>query len=372
MYESQRVHAVNSRFLTEIVRLLAARIRSDLAVFLCIALYAALGFMFLALNQAQENAQFGGYLKRAMLLGLFLFPLCALIVDSIGILHRFERRRRLAFRKVLSPRRLGSLAAGSAMLGAIMLFQGVFTSVKNTLVVWQGGFHFDRMFADLDAFLHFGTDPWRFVTPLMDSAAARMFIGYNYGVIWFLIAFGTVYFVASSPKADSVRSRYLVSFMLVWAGLGNVLAGLFMSAGPVFYAEVTGDAARFAGLAATLADGVALGESTGLYQAYLWDLHESGQSGFASGISAFPSVHVGLIVMNTLFAWDASRKLGWAMIAYSLLILASSVGLGWHYAVDGYASAILVILMHMALKWAYASSVQTTEPLGQMRTLTAR
>ena len=95
--------------------------------------------------------------------------------------------------------------------------------------------------------------------------------------------------------------------------------GLFMSAGPVFYAEVTGDAARFAGLAASLADGVALGDATGLYQAYLWRLHESGQSGFASGISAFPSVHVGLIVMNTLFAWDATRKLGWAMIAYSLV-----------------------------------------------------
>ena len=362
---------MQSGFFTNINCRAITRLREDMAVLLCIALYAAFGFLFLALNQAQENAQFGEYLKKAMLLGLFLFPLCALTVDSVSIFHRFDRRRGLAFRRVFSPRRLGSLVAGSAMLAAIMLFEGVFTSVKNTLVVWQGGFHFDRLFADLDAFLHFGTDPWRIVTPLMNSAAARIFVGYNYGIIWVLITFGAVYFVSSSPKADAVRSRYLVSFMLVWILLGNVLAGLFMSAGPAFYAQVTGDSARFAGLAASLADGAALGDATGFYQAYLWSLHETGTSGFASGISAFPSVHVGLIVMNTLFAWDASRRLGWVMIAYSLLILASSVGLGWHYAVDGYASAILVVAMHLALKRVYGFHSQPAEA-SQMRPVTAR
>jgi PAP2 superfamily len=277
-------------------------------------------------------------------------------VDTVSTLHRFDRRRRLAFQRVFSARRFGSLLAGSALLAAIMLFEGVFTSVKNTLVVWQGGFHFDRQFADLDAFLHFGVDPWRLVTPLMNSAAARVFVGYNYGIIWFLITFGSVYFVASSPRADSVRSRYFVSFMLVWGLLGNVLAGLFMSAGPAFYAQATGDSTRFAELAASLAQGAALGDATGLFQDYLWSLYETGQTGFASGISAFPSVHVGLIVMNTLFAWDACRKLGWAMIAYSVLIFVSSVGLGWHYAVDGYASAILVIVMHVALKRVFKRS----------------
>ncbi len=362
---------MKSGFLTLIVRQAISRLRGDMAILLCIALYAAFGFLFLALNQAQENARFGEYLKKAMLLGLFLFPLCALIVDAVSILHRFDRRRGLAFRRAFSPRRLGSLVAGSAILAAIMLFEGVFTSVKNTLVLWQGGFHFDRQLADLDAFLHLGTDPWRIVTPLMSSAAARIFVGYNYGILWVLITFGAVYFVASSPKADAVRSRYLVSFMLVWVLLGNVLAGLFMSAGPAFYAQVTGGSARFAGLTASLADGAALGDATGLFQAYLWSLHETGTSGFASGISAFPSVHVGLIVMNTLFAWDASRRLGWVMIAYSFLVFVSSVGLGWHYAVDGYASAILVIAMHLALKRAYGFSGQADDA-SQMRPVTAR
>jgi PAP2 superfamily len=275
-------------------------------------------------------------------------------VDTVSTLHRFDRRRRLAFQRVFSARRFGSLLAGSALLAAIMLFEGVFTSVKNTLVVWRGGFLFDRTFADLDAFLHFGVDPWRIVIPMMDLAPLRMFVGYSYGAIWFLITFCTVYFVASSPKADAVRSRYFVSFMLVWFFLGNVLAGIFMSAGPAFYGDVTGDTGRYSSLLAFLAKGDAVGDGTVLYQAYLWSLHASGQSGFASGISAFPSVHVGLVVMNTLFAWDANRKLGLVMVLYSLIIMVTSVGLGWHYAVDGYASAIIVIVMHSVLKRVYA------------------
>ncbi len=313
------------------------------------------------MNNARENAVFGKYLFEAMFLGLLVFPICVLAADTACILHRFDRRRSLVLRRVFSPRRIGFLISGSAMLIAVMYFGGVFSSVKSTLVIWQGGFHFDRQLADIDAFLHFGVDPWRLVTPLMDSAAARLFVGYNYSTVWSAIAFGTVFFVAQSPRAASIRSRYLVSFMLVWVLLGNVLAGLFMSAGPVFYAQVTGDGARFAGLSMFLEESAALGDNTGMYQAYLWSLRESGQSGFASGISAFPSVHVGLIVMNTMFAWDANRKFGWAMIAYSLLIMASSVGLGWHYAVDGYVSAILVILMHVGLKRFYGWQSRTVQ-----------
>jgi PAP2 superfamily len=362
---------MQNRFFSELFRETSARMRGDAAIFFFVALYALAGFIFLTLNQAQENVHFAEYLKKTMVLGLFLFPLCALSVDAVSTLHRFDRRRGLAFRKAFSPRRFGSLLTGSAILAAIMLFEGVFTSVKNTLVVWQGGFHFDRDFADLDAFLHFGVDPWRIVTPMMDSAAARMFVGYNYGVIWFLIAFGSVYFVASSPKADAVRSRYLVSFMLVWIVVGNVLAGIFMSAGPAFYGNVTGDTGRYSGLLEFLARGNAMGDGTGLFQAYLWSLHASGQSGFASGISAFPSVHVGLVVMNTLFAWDANRRLGLFMALYSLLIIASSVGLGWHYAVDGYASAIIVIVIHAVLKRVCARTSEAAFE-GPMRPVNAR
>jgi formate/nitrite transporter FocA (FNT family) len=87
--------------------------------------------------------------------------------------------------------------------------------------------------------------------------------------MWILMAFGTAYFVVSSPKADVVRSHYLVSIMLVWLLLGNILAGIFISAEPAFYGHVTGDAERFSGLLAFLASGDAFGDATAWYQEYL-------------------------------------------------------------------------------------------------------
>lgn len=87
-----------------------------------------------------------------------------------------------------------------------------------------------------------------------------------------------------------------------------------------------------------------------LFQSYLWSLHAHSTSGFGSGISAFPSVHVGLIALNAFFAAEVSRKLGIIAFCYTAFVMASSVYLGWHYAVDGYASLLVVGVGHFALR----------------------
>ena len=78
----------------------------------------------------------------------------------------------------------------------------------------------------------------------------------------------------------------------------------------------------------------------------MWTLYERGQPGLGGGISAFPSVHVALITMNALFLASYSRVLGVLALAYVGFVLASSVYLGWHYAIDGYASIISVTLAY--------------------------
>ncbi|MNI64247.1 PAP2 superfamily protein [compost metagenome] len=85
------------------------------------------------------------------------------------------------------------------------------------------------------------------------------------------------------------------------------------------------------------------------YQTYLWALHESGSAGFGSGISAFPSIHVGLITLNALFLNGYSRRLGVVAFAYVAFIQISSVYLGWHYAIDGYVSMTVVVAAYYAL-----------------------
>jgi hypothetical protein len=46
-----------------------------------------------------------------------------------------------------------------------------------------------------------------------------------------------------------------------------------------------------------------------------------------------------------LLARRVNRTLGWAYAVFALLILVGSVHLAWHYAIDGYFSAIAVLLV---------------------------
>ena len=118
-----------------------------------------------------------------------------------------------------------------------MIFQGTFTSIKNGLVVWRDGFPFDKVQADIDAWIHFGVDPWRWLS-FAQIDFIRLAVEWNYSILFFTGSFGLLFFVATSPLAARVRTRFLFCFMLVWIILGNVLAGLFMSAGPAFYGRV--------------------------------------------------------------------------------------------------------------------------------------
>jgi hypothetical protein len=218
------------------------------------------------------------------------------------------------------------------------------------LPLMRDGFPQDLVQADIDRWLHFGVDPWRWLLAIGESDALRAALEWNYNVAWFALVFGALFFVATSPAAAGIRTRYVAMFMLVWVVCGNVLAGLFLSAGPAFFGFVTGDEARFAEQLAFLARGADGSHSAAAYQAYLWSLHASGQSGFGSGISAFPSVHVALVAMNAFFLAERWPRLAIAAWAYVALIVASSVYLAWHYAIDGYVSILVVGAMHLVMR----------------------
>ena len=327
-------------------------VRADAPFYLSIFLYAICTLLLLEGLGAREQATYAIYVKRWALLFLFLLPAVSLSLDAIRIVHRFDRRRGLAMRRAFSPPRMAQLFGGMTLLTTMVLFQGSFTSIKNVLPLVQRGFPFDGVQADIDRWLHFGTDPWRWLFVVGESAPVRAIVEWNYNVMWFVFCFGALFFVATSPCAASIRRRYLAAFMLTWVILGNVLAGLLLSAGPAFYGEVTGDETRFAEQLAFLAGSLESSHSAAAYQDYLWSLYKSGQSGFGSGISAFPSVHVGLIALNAFFLAEYSRRWGIAAFAYLALIVASSVYLGWHYAIDGYAAILIVAAIHLTLKRA--------------------
>jgi hypothetical protein len=327
----------------------AAIVRADGFLYGFIAIYAAAGLAFLAEVGALDRAAYHTYLPIWLLLFGFLLPSLSLLFDVGRFLHRFDRRRALAARRAFSVERMACFVSGIALLMGIMVFQSTFTSVKNGIYVLWGRFPFDRVQADLDAALHFGRDPWHWLYALGEHAWVRFLVEWNYDMLWFVICYGMLFFMVTSPRTRRQKRRYVLSFMLVWIVVGNVLAGMFLSAGPAFYGFVTGDEARFADQLAFLAQSTS-SRAAMIYQHYLWTLQSAGRTGFASGISAFPSVHVAMITLNALFIAEYDRRLGAIAFAYTAFVAASSVYLAWHYAIDGYVAVAVTVVLYALVR----------------------
>jgi hypothetical protein len=343
-------------WLSDFLTVVTERVRSDIWLYAGVGIYTIIGLVMMIATGHLQLDIYGSYLLQFTQDFLIFLPLVAVTFDLAFVRIRFGRRQNLAGLRMFSPQRIGHLLAGMLLMMSVAVFQGTFTSIKNLMPVLRGGFLYDRAQANFDHWLWFGVQPWKVLYALTGTPLVLQVVEWNYGILWFIICFGALFFASTSPKAKNVRTRYFVMFMLVWIVCGNVLASIFISAGPVFYAGVTGNAARFAQQQAFLATSPS-SYSAFVYEKYLWALHQNGMSGFGSGISAFPSVHVGVAAMNAFFAAEISRKIGTIAFAYLGFIAFSSIFLGWHYSVDGLTSFLVVGVMHFLLRWLMKSRV---------------
>ncbi|WP_177213208.1 phosphatase PAP2 family protein [Celeribacter neptunius] len=235
------------------------------------------------------------------------------------------------------------------------LFTLMFGLVKNQLpeVV---PFWADALLAELDRTLHFGRNPWDLLSGLSAFNTNRLAAFYLNGWV-FLATFLPVLLIAFDKNETRVR-HFVGLWALAWVLLGNVVALVFMSAGPIFAGLMPGvDPTAHAGVVELLArpDAQALVR----IRDYLWGSYSGTVSEIGSGISAFPSVHVGIASVIGLYllrlGQDAGAVivtplrrravlLGSAVAAFAVIgaYLVLSVYLGWHYAVDGYTSLLII------------------------------
>lgn len=236
------------------------------------------------------------------------------------------------------------LVAGSLLYMCLALFFGAFTFFKSALPLVQP-FYADVPLADLDAWLHGGVDPWRWLHPLLGHHAITRALEWIYSPVWVLLLFAVPLLICSARRYAHLRRRFLLTLMGCWVVLGNLVALAAMSGGPIFYAKLTGDAARYADLLAYLEFSRPLSVSALGYSDYLWAWYERGVPGIGSGISAFPSIHVAMATLFCLVLRAIRPAATWIGIAFLCLILATSVHLAWHYAIDGYASMLGTLLI---------------------------
>ena len=326
----------------------------SLAVWVLLYLVCAAGFL---LAVGVDPALFLATLPQAFLtffaLAQVLVPwwgglALAAVVLSVGPL-----RRRLWQQKV-------------KILSSILLcgvFTMMFTTVKSHLPQ-IAPFWADAFLTRADLAVHFGQSPHDLLGWMAPLHTGQL-LGFYFNGWVFFATFLPVLLIAFDGDA-SRRRVFTHLWLLCWVVLGNLLAVAVMSYGPIFADLFPGGPAKAHQGALSLLEradaGALMFVKMRLWQAY------TGESGMlASGISAFPSVHVGMATVLGLYlarvGADIARSgrlpppLGLALVVaarlvaglYVLVYLLLSVYLGWHYALDGYASILLMGLCYWLL-----------------------
>jgi len=239
------------------------------------------------------------------------------------------------------------LANGIPMIFIVMIFMYVFANIKAAIPVLNP-LAWDTYFAQLDSTLHFGTQPWVWLQPLLGYAPVTYLININYN-LWFLVTWIMWVHFAFADKPSELRTRFFLSFFAMWVFIGGVLAVWFSSAGPCFYGRLGFTPDPFADLM-TYLRGVnevmpiwAIPVQDELWQGY------SDNSVIVRGISAMPSMHNGSALLYALAGYKVSRVAGHLLSAHAILIFIGSVHLGWHYAVDSYLAWALTLVIWFAM-----------------------
>lgn len=191
-----------------------------------------------------------------------------------------------------------------------------------------------------------GTDPWRLLHLIFGFPLATAGIDFIY-TLWFLVIFIVLSLTIFVLANERLRSQYLVAFILCWSLIGGLSATLLSSVCPCYYSAFYASN-PYADLFAYMAH---VREIYPLWaldtQERLLNAFERGGMVFGEGISALPSMHVAIAVLNGIFLSQINRYACWAAWIFAAIIFLGSVHLGWHYAVDGYVADLLVIVIWM-------------------------
>ncbi|MBS7670730.1 phosphatase PAP2 family protein [Croceicoccus gelatinilyticus] len=275
---------------------------------------------------------------------LMTLPFSLWLASIVALMMRrgYERPLRIVLR--LLRRDPFWLVRAAALLLIISGTARAYTAFKLQIPQIQP-FYADPIIANIEATL-FGQDPWR-LTHAVFGVQGTVVLDRIY-VIWFPVSAFLVTW-ATMTRDRVFQARAVAAMFFVWFVLGNFVALAFSSAGPVYYEHFYGDD-RFAPLIETLR---AYHEQVNVRAIVLsdWLISDEDAGKLGKGISAMPSVHVGMTFVTWLLV---QSRLGWknpvsAIVAiYVAAIWVGSVHLAWHYWLDGAVSIAATALFWKA------------------------
>ena len=252
------------------------------------------------------------------------------------------------------------MANGIPMVLIMMCFMYVFANVKAAIPILNP-LSWDTYFSELDSILHFGTQPWVWLQPLLGYAPITFLININYN-LWFLVTWMMWVHFAFADRPSELRTRFFLSFFALWIIVGSLLAIAFSSAGPCFYGRLGFTPDPYADLMTYLRG---VNETYAIWaipvQDELWQGYVD-NSVIVRGISAMPSMHNGSALLFALAGYQVSRFAGRLLSAHAILIFIGSIHLGWHYAVDSYLAWALTLVIWFAVapvsRWWHSTAAQ--------------
>jgi hypothetical protein len=243
------------------------------------------------------------------------------------------------------------------------LFLACFTATK-TAIPFLVGYTWDHFWAEADRLI-FGNDAWRITHWMLGNAIART-LEIMYVVGWGL---GFLFVMALVPLNTSARftAKFYTAMMATWLFGGMALAYLFSAAGPVFAHLVGGHGPdEFAGLRAVLDSTLAPYSPIRHTQEYLSSAVYSHVPVQGGGISAMPSMHLGVASIYVLGA--RGTRLLIPSIFFWLMIFICSAYFGYHYWVDGIVAAAVAAACWKVAERVFTPSTSTTRFLPDVPT----
>jgi hypothetical protein len=228
-----------------------------------------------------------------------------------------------------------------------LLFATLLTSFNafKQMILPAAGFGYDPFLASVDRALFLGHDPWQLTHAVFDAPWMTVLIDLFYHGWFAPMSLGVIACAWLPAASYRLRTQYCLSYLGVWIAIGSILAFALPAAGPCFYPNFVGHSS-FDGLVGEL---FRIQQVTGSNllalsnQAMLLKSASGDDLIIGGGISAMPSVHNALSVLFAIAAFRIRPIFGIILGAYAALIWIGSIHLGWHYAVDGIAAALLVI-----------------------------
>ena len=285
-------------------------------------------------------------------LKLYLFALgvIAIVMGARQLyLYRPASPFRYLARYATDPAFVIGLVGGLPMLAAMIMYIPIFSAVKTAIPLFTT-YTWDPVLIAADRMM-FGTDAWRVLQPVLGFPLVTSALSFAYHA-WVVLLYGSGIFFCFFVQDRELRAQYFVARFLIWIVMGMIMASGFASVGPCFVAPITGnhhydEQMAYLRMANTHYPVLVLPVQD---QLLAW--FREGDQNLGAGISAMPSLHVGMTALTMLAARRISRVAGACLFLYLLVILVGSVHLGYHYAIDGFVAIAATLAL-----WLISGSI---------------